>query len=208
MAKWREREHILNRFPSSVRDVFMWRTKPARARPGYCMYIPLRCSWRGLASSFWGESFEFKRFKAISQEGGASDCRLSNTDRPTTLSLFLAPPAFSPSHLIPFRLFSFLSLIPAVTYCELLREPCPKKRLSFSTRKISGNMKNGADGQQRSQYVSSRFVVTRAAGIASFVVCDNNFYDAHWLSGDRWRYYEPRRGETPPRRARIREDLS
>lgn len=56
--------------------------------------------------------------------------------------------------------------------------------------------------------VSSRFVVTRAAGIASFVVCDNNFYDAHWLSGDRWRYYGPRRGETPPRRARIREGLS
>lgn len=25
MAKWREREHILNRFPSSVRDVFMCR---------------------------------------------------------------------------------------------------------------------------------------------------------------------------------------
>lgn len=86
MAKWREREHILNRFPSSVRrDVFMWRTKPAPARPGCCMYIPPRCSRRGLASSFGGGSFEFKRFKAISQEGGASDCRPSNTDRPTTL---------------------------------------------------------------------------------------------------------------------------
>lgn len=98
---------------------------------------------------FLGESFEFKRFKAISQEGGASDCRPSNTDRPTTLSLFLAP-AFSSSRLIPFRLlFSLLSPISVVTYCELLRElsRSARKRLSLSARKISSNMKNGADDQ-------------------------------------------------------------
>lgn len=132
------------------------KTERGSARPPRT-YIPLRCSWRGLASSFWGrESFEFKRFKAISQEGGASDCRPSNTDRPTTRSFL--PLALSPSRLIPFRLLSLLSPVPAVTYCDLLTELCaalPEKRLSLSARKISGNVKNGADGQQHvSQYVS------------------------------------------------------
>lgn len=45
-------------------------------------------------------------------------------------------------------------------------------------------MKNGGDGHTLAAtcLVSSRLVSTRAAGIASFVVCDNNFYDVHWLS--------------------------
>lgn len=49
---------------------------------------------------FLGGSFEFKRFKAISQEGDASDCRPSNTDRPTTLLLLLAPVALDPFSLL------------------------------------------------------------------------------------------------------------
>lgn len=156
---------------------------------------------------FLGESFEFKRFKTISQEGGASDCRPSNTDRRRLFRSFLPP--LLRSRLIPFRLFSLLSLVPAVTYCELLREllPCPKKAVPFGTENF-GQHEKWRGRPAHSQYVSSRFVVTRVAGIASFVVCDNNFYDAHWLLGDRWRYYGQRRGETPPRQARIREDLS
>lgn len=209
MAKWREREHILNRFPFSVRDVFMWRRKPALLGLAAVCISP-RCSWRRLASSFeGGESLEFKRFKAISQEGGASDCRPSNTDRPTTLSLFLTPRSRPPTRSGPFPpLLS--SRFGCVTYCELLREPCcpARKRLPLSARKISGNVKNGAANTLAIRFVSSRFVVTRAAGITSFVVCDNNFYDAHWLSENRWLYCGLRRGETPPRRARIREGLS
>lgn len=105
MAKWQEREHILNRFPSSVRDVFMWRAEAARG-----LYVRRRhyrrrrhrrrfdAPRRGLASFFGG--LEFKRFKAISQGGvGASDCRPSNADRPTTILSF--PPPRHPQHPCP-----------------------------------------------------------------------------------------------------------
>lgn len=109
-----------------------------------------------------------------------------------------------PSRLIPFRfLFSLLSPSSVVTYCELLREPCrPAEKdlaLSLSMRKILCDMKNGADTLAArlvpSRPVSSCLVSTRAAKIASFVVCDNNFYDAHWLSDERWQYCGPRRGK-------------
>lgn len=122
MAKWREREHILNRFPSSVRDVFMWRTKPARLGPAAVRIYRFDALGEDSLLLSGGESFEFKRFKAISQEGGASDCRPSNTDRPTTRSFL--PLALSSSRLIPFRLLSLLSPVPAVTYCDLLTELC------------------------------------------------------------------------------------
>lgn len=109
MAKWREREHILNRFPSSVpRRIYVAReTSAARPRLALYVYTASMLSERTrlflLGARGGGGSFEFKRFKAISQEGGASDCRPSNTDRPTVSSL-------PPSRLIPFRLFSSSSL--------------------------------------------------------------------------------------------------
>jgi len=44
-----EREHILNRFPSSVRDVFMWRAEPARYMHAYIPMLledpPLFSAW-------------------------------------------------------------------------------------------------------------------------------------------------------------------
>lgn len=119
MAKWREREHILNRFPSSVRDVFMWRTKPALLGPAaVCIYTASMLLER-LRLFFLGESLEFKRFKAISQEGGASDCRPSNTDRPTTLSLFLASRALS--FTVALDPFSPLLASFSRSDCDLLR---------------------------------------------------------------------------------------
>lgn len=166
----------------------------------WLLYVYTACSWRGLSPLLSaGGSLEFKRFKAISQEGGASDCRPSNTDRPTT-------PSLSPADAHPFP-----PLLSSRFDCDLLRTfkrampPCPKKTVPFGAKNF----------RQRERWcgrparlLAIRFVVTCVAGIASFVVCDNNFYDAHWLSGDRWRYCGPRRGETPPRRARIREGLS
>lgn len=188
----------------------MWRTKPARgsARLLYVLYISLRCSWRGLASSFWGRVSNLKGLKRFPRRVAR---RIVGPRTPIDDSFVLSCPlAYSSSRLIPFRLFSLLSPVPVVTYCELLRELCRtalKKAVSFGAQNF-GQHEKWCGQPARLQYVSSRFVVTRAAGIASFVVCDNNFYDAHWLSGDRWRYCGPRRGETPPRRARIREDLS
>lgn len=96
MAKWREREHILNRFPSSVHDVFMCRATGYQNR---CVHTgldgvlpPPFAALRGLAS-FFG-AFEFKRFKAISQGVNAPDPWPSNADRPTRLSPPLCHPSF------------------------------------------------------------------------------------------------------------------
>lgn len=94
MAKWREREHILNRFPSSVHDIFMCRAtgnqEPVyiRADLGVCCR---RCSMLFEDSPLFFGGFEFKRFKAISQGVAPPDSRYSNVDRPTTASSFLLP---------------------------------------------------------------------------------------------------------------------
>lgn len=67
----REREHILNRFPSSVRDVFMWRGEElARARTRLLYVYTYRFDApreREKTRLFFWLGFEFKRFKAISQ---------------------------------------------------------------------------------------------------------------------------------------------
>lgn len=93
MAKWREREHILNRFLSSVRDIFMCRATGYRCLPVCVRIARLRCfvspplsrracSLRGLVSFFFGGS-EFKRFKAISLGVARRILSSSNADRPT-----------------------------------------------------------------------------------------------------------------------------
>lgn len=95
MAKWREREHILNRFPSSVRDIFMCRATGYRCLPVCVRIARLRCfvspplsrracSLRGLVSFFFGGS-EFKRFKAISLGVARRILSSSNADRPTRI---------------------------------------------------------------------------------------------------------------------------
>lgn len=79
MAKWREREHILNRFPSSVRDIFMCRATGYHWCVRVSTYLPAaatttsRRDWvaRGLCVSFLSffllpRVAEFKRFKTIS----------------------------------------------------------------------------------------------------------------------------------------------
>lgn len=209
---WRngERERVGTYF----KQISLFRTRciyVARRTGAVCMYI-YRLDAPGRDSPFFfaeggrrggEEGFEFKRFKAISL-GVARRIVGSQTpiDRRFFFS-FLPSPFFTPhTHflstvvlLIPFR---FLLPIRFVTYCELLREPRrPAEKdsaLSLSMRKISCDMKNGADALA-ARLVSSRLVSTRAVGIASFVVCDNNFYDAHWLSEERRRYCGPRRGK-------------
>lgn len=133
---WRngESEHILNRFPSSARDVFMWRAEPARSDM-LCTYVQLymytstRCFWRGLTAFFGGvESFEFKRFKAISQ-GVARRIVGARTpiDRRRLFSLSCYTRSCRPPR-APDPFSFFLALLSpfttVVTYCELLREPC------------------------------------------------------------------------------------
>lgn len=178
----------------------MWRGKPARLS-AWLLYV-------------YTASMLMKRTRLFFPRGGVSNLkglkrfprrvahRIVGPRTPIDRRLLRSRP---PTH-IPFRLFSLP--VSTVTYCELLRAampPCPKKTVPFGAKNF----------RQRERWcgrparlLAIRFVVTCVAGIASFVVCDNNFYDAHWLSGDRWRYCGPRRGETPPRRARIREGLS
>lgn len=128
------------------------------------VYIPpLDASRKGLATFFRGvKSFEFKRFKTISQGVARRIVGPRTADRPRTiLSLFLVLPGSRlPPCLVPFRFFSSLSPFPIVTYCELLREPRrpAERRLgaSLSTRKISVDMTNGRRRTTRSQCASSR----------------------------------------------------
>lgn len=191
MAKWREREHILNRFPSSVpRCIYVARETSAARPGGCCTYIPPRCSRRGLASSFWarGGEGEVSNLKGLKRFPRRVARRIVGPRTPIDRRLFLAPVALDP-------LSPLLELPSPRSGCDLLRTfkrshvaLRPREAVPFDARKISGGVKNGADGQRArntSRLVSSgsRFVTTRAAGIASFVVCDNNFYDAHWLSG-------------------------
>lgn len=109
--------------------------KTSAARPGRYMYILLRCSWRDFASSFWGRVSNLKGLKRFPRRVAR---RIVGPRTPIDRRLFRSflPPALSrsPSRLIPFRLFSLLSPVPTVTYCELLTElcpPCPKKAVPF-----------------------------------------------------------------------------
>jgi len=101
--------------------------KTSAVRPGCCMYTTSMLLER-IRFFFLGGVSNFKRFKAISQEGGASDCRPSNTDRPMTLSFFLTP--------VPFLLFSLLFPTSVVTYCEFLKEQCCRKSCPFRCEKF------------------------------------------------------------------------
>lgn len=138
MAKWQEREHILNRFPSSVHDVFMWRAGPDRGPGMPRVYTP---PLEKNSPFFFGgvKSFEFKRFKTISQGVARRIVGPRTVDRPfedDSFSVTRSAVGFRlPPCLIPFRFFSSLSLFPIVTYCELLREP-PRRpaRKKNSTR--------------------------------------------------------------------------
>lgn len=128
---------------------------------GCCMYIPPRCSRRGLASSFWarGGGVEVSNLKGLKRFPRRVARRIVGPRTPIDRRLFLAPVALDP--LSP--LLELPSPVPAVTYCELLREPrrspAERERPSLSTlEKFRGGVKNGADGHARPQYVSSRLV--------------------------------------------------
>lgn len=130
-----EREHILNRFPSSVRDVFMWRRKPARLRSTVICIYRLDAFGEDSPLLSGGRVSNLKGLKRFPRGGGASDCRPSNTDRPTTLSFFLAhrcARSFSASS------SPLPSPAPTVTYCELLTDHThpARKRLSLLARKF------------------------------------------------------------------------
>lgn len=123
MAKWREREHILNRFPSSASDIFMWRAEPARPGNAICTCIVYLASMlleertrrffrRGGASNLKG----LKRFPRGWRVGLSALERRSTDDDSFSLS-------YPPPRLIPFC-SSPLSAVTIVTYCELLGEPC------------------------------------------------------------------------------------
>lgn len=203
MAKWQEREHILNRFPSSACTMYLCGAQNQRGSARLYVYTTSMLLER-TRLFFLGGSFEFKRFKAISQEGGASDCRPSNTDRPTTLLLLLALVVLDPFS-------SLLAFFPRFG-CDLLQTfkrtmpPCPEKAVSFSAKNFEQHEK-WCKRPSCSQYVSSCLVSSWHVLLESRrLSCDNNFYDAHWLSGDRWRYYGQRHGNNPT--TRIREGLS
>lgn len=124
-----------------------------------------------------------------------------------------------PSRLIPFRLFS--SFLPPRSGCDLLRtfkrtmSLSGRERPSLSTRKISGNVKNGADGQRArntsrlvsSSLVSSRHVLLESRRLSCVIITfttRTGCCRVRPLAILR----TARRGETPPRRTRIREGLS
>jgi len=156
------------------------------------------------------EGFEFKRFKAISQ-GVARRIVGSQTpiDRRFFFSFSLFPFFTSPQSLlstVALDPFSLLLASLSLFGCDLLRTfkgtvpPCRKGLgvVPFDAENFVRHEKWCRHARSPSRFVSSSLVSTRAAGIASFVVCDNNFYDAHWLSEERRRYCGSRRGKPHP----------
>lgn len=138
---------------------------------------------------------------------GLSALKHRSTDDSFSLSrssLSLPPPLLlSTVALDPFSLLlASLSLFG----CDLLRTfkrtvpPCRKGLgvVPFDAENFVRHEKWCRHARGPSRFVSSSLVSTRAAGIASFVVCDNNFYDAHWLSEERRRYCGSRRGKPHP----------
>ena len=134
MAKWREREHILNRFPSSVRDIFTCKPATDASSQPLCQRVQHVARYRRcvcvrrhrtvatclLASTedscpflffsflsfpFFGGS-EFKRFKAISLGVNRIHHRSSNADRPAYTFHFVPP--------------SFLCFVPALRNVRIL----------------------------------------------------------------------------------------
>lgn len=164
MAKWQEREHILNRFPSSVHDVFMWRAGPDRGPGMLRVYTP---PLEKNSPFFFGgvKSFEFKRFKTISQGVARRIVGPRTVDRPFEDDSFSVTRSAGLSPTAVLDPFSFLLVPFSLSDCDLLRTfkraaapPCPKEELgaSLSTRKISVDMTNGRRRTTRSQCASSR----------------------------------------------------
>lgn len=125
--------------------------KTGAARPGYCMRIPLRCSWRGLASSFWGRVSNLKGLKRFPRRVAR---RIVGPRTPIDRRLFrsfLPPFAFSFAvALDPFPLLASFS-----RSCDLLRTfkrtmpPCPKKAVPFDAKNFRQHEKwcRRPDGQ-------------------------------------------------------------
>lgn len=172
---WRNGERGRER--TYFKQISLFRTRciyVARRSSGVRVYISSRCSWKGLAFFSLRGVRKVSNLKGLKRfprgwRVGLSALKHRSTDDSFFLSrssLSLPPPNRScpPSRLIPFRFFSLLSPYSVVTYCELLREPCrPAEKdsaLSLSMRKISCDMKNGAD-TLAARLVSSRLVSSR-----------------------------------------------
>lgn len=138
--------------------------KTSAARPGCCMYIPPA---HGEDSRLFFPRGGVSNLKGLKRFPRRVARRIVGPRTPIDRRLLRSRP---PTH-IPFRLFSLP--VSTVTYCELLREPChpARKRLSLSARKISGNVKDGADGRHAcSQYVSSWHVLLESRRLSCVII--------------------------------------
>lgn len=135
MAKWRkEREHILNRFPSSMRDVFMWRTEAARA---VYMYNDATASFSSMLLERTTRLFfsGVSNLKGLKRFPRGWSVGLSALERRSTDDNSFSPLCYYPRPSVRSRVDPFftLSIVPVVTYCELLRGPlCRKKKRAVS----------------------------------------------------------------------------
>lgn len=137
MAKWRkEREHILNRFPSSMRDVFMWRTEAARAVYMYndatARHPLLDAPRKDYSPLFFSGVSNLKGLKRFPRGWSVG---LSALERRSTDDNSFSPLCYYPRPSVRSRVDPFftLSIVPVVTYCELLRGPlCRKKKRAVS----------------------------------------------------------------------------
>lgn len=184
MAREKEWEHILNRFPSSVRDVFMWRAEPAlyacintasMLLEGTRLFFSLRRGGGGGGE----EGFEFKRFKAISQ-GVARRIVGSQTpiDRRFFFS-FLPSPFFTPNTLLVHRrALDPFSLLSPYSVCDLLRTfkrtapPCRKRlgAVPFDAENFVRHEKWCRHARSASRLVSSRHVLSESRRLSCVII--------------------------------------
>jgi len=129
-----EREHILNRFPSSVRDVFMWRAEPARYMHAYIPMLledpPLFSAWgapnlKGLKRfpRGWRVRLSALERRSTDEDSFSPTCRALSCPPLDPFPLLVGSNSSAPLPLPP-PTPPFLFLLKVVTYCELLREPC------------------------------------------------------------------------------------
>lgn len=217
---WRNGERGRER--TYFKQISLFRTRciyVARRSSDVRVYISLDVPGRkGLAFFSLGGVGKVSNLKGLKRFPRGWRVRLSalkhrSTDDSFSLSCSSPRPLLSTVALDPFSLL-LASFFPFG--CDLLRTfkrtapPCQKRLgvVPFDAENFVRREKWCRHARSASRFVSSSLVSTRAAGIASFVVCDNNFYDAHWLSEERRRYCGPHRGKPPLRRAGIREGLS
>lgn len=186
MAREKEWEHILNRFPSSVRDVFMWRAEPALY---VCIYIASKaCSWKGLAFFSLREREREGGMKKVSNlkglkrfprgwRVGLSALKHRSTD--DSFSLSCPPPFFIPNILLVHsRALDPFSLLSPYSVCDLLRTfkrtapPCRKRlgAVPFDAENFVRHEKWCRHARSASRFVSSRHVLSESRRLSCVII--------------------------------------